>query len=137
MAVPAHSKSRAPRTAPAEGRLFCSLAMAFTLGLAASVALGAEDAQTLAVTGTVFMDRNRNARQDPGEIGLAGALVSDGERFVETDQDVVERRIALEGREAGQGVHLLVRELQRVLHLHGHQRPPQALHVLATTRLIH
>ena len=87
MAVPAHSKSRAPRTAPAEGRLFCSLAMAFTLGLAASVALGAEDAQTLAVTGTVFMDRNRNARQDPGEIGLAGALVSDGERFVETDQD--------------------------------------------------
>ena len=40
-----------------------------------------------AVSGTVFMDKNRNGTRDPGEPGVAGAAVSDGLEVIKTDAE--------------------------------------------------
>ncbi len=42
-------------------------------------------AQAALVTGQVYLDANGNARLDPGETGLAGVCVTDGDTVVKTD----------------------------------------------------
>ena len=39
------------------------------------------------VQGSVFLDRNENGQRDPGEPGIRGVAVSDGESVVRTDRD--------------------------------------------------
>lgn len=61
-----------------------SLSAALLFALIAPAAL-AQSAAPECAGGRVFEDRNGNGRQDPGEPGLAGQRVSDGERIVSTD----------------------------------------------------
>ena len=63
------------------------LCIACAPGFSAAVALGAGGSHTLSVKGVVFMDANGNGQQDLGESGVQGALVSDGESFVETSRN--------------------------------------------------
>lgn len=48
--------------------------------------------------GTVYEDRNGNSRRDPGEPGIAGIKLSDGERLVVTDADGHYRLPIIDGR---------------------------------------
>lgn len=65
---------------------FGTLAFALSLSLDLAVARAADSAPA-AVSGTVFLDANANAKRDAGEKGVAGVRVTDGMGFALTDAE--------------------------------------------------